>query len=322
MMPNTSTVEISERGKRYIAEAVDIDGMQVTATGRGIRIASIHDEDWHGEIENPEAVIAILKDRSLSTLRPDLFTFSQKVPHTEPKYKYAVEWDNVAALPINTYEDWWAHQLDNKTRNMVRKAEKKGVVLREVPFDDDLVRGISEIYNETPTRQGRPFWHYGKDLASVASENGSFLDRSIFIGAFFEERLIGFAKLVLVGQKQAGLMQILSMVSQRDKAPTNALIAESVRSCAVRGIPYLTYAKFAYGNKQHSSVAEFKQNNGFERMDLPRYYVPLTLLGRLALRLGLHHPIRERIPESVLARVRRIRSVWYGKRIATDKATA
>ena len=39
----------------------------------------------------------------------------------------------------------------------MRRAEKRGVVVREVPFDDDLVRGIVEIYDETPIRQGGPY---------------------------------------------------------------------------------------------------------------------------------------------------------------------
>ena len=38
-------------------------------------------------------------------------------------------------------------------------------------------------------------------------------------------------------------MHILSMVSHRDKAPTNALIAQAVRSCADRSIPHLVYGE-------------------------------------------------------------------------------
>ena len=57
----------------------------------------------------------------------------------------------MAALPITTFDDWMAHQIGPKVRNMVRKATKNGVVVREVPFDDALIRGIQEIYNESPT---------------------------------------------------------------------------------------------------------------------------------------------------------------------------
>ena len=143
------------------------------------------------------------------------------------------------------------------------------------------------------------------------------MDRSIFIGAFFEDNLIGFVKLVFdeLGN-QAGLMQIVSMMGHRDKAPTNALIAQSVRSCAERGISYLWYANMAYGEKQADGcLADFKRHNGFQKMELPRYYVPLTIAGRLALRLGLHHGMSNWIPEPVAATYRRIRTFWYTRRL-------
>jgi len=116
-------------------------------------------------------------------------------------------------------------------------------------------------------------------------------------------------------QQQAALMQILSMVAHRDKSPTNALMAQAVRSCAELGIPYLIYGNFAYGNKLRDGLSDFKQNNGFQRIDLPRYYVPLTMRGRTALRLGLHHPITTHIPEPVLARLRAIRGWWFSRGI-------
>ncbi len=150
------------------------------------------------------------------------------------------------------------------------------MTIREVPFDDSLVRGIWEIYNECPVRQGRPFPHYGKDFDTVRKEEATFLDSSIFIGAFFNDKLIGFVKLVADETwTQAGLMNIVSMIKHRDKAPTNALIAHAVRACAERGISYLVYSHFAYGKKQRDSVSDFKEHNGFQRFDIPRYYVPL-----------------------------------------------
>jgi hypothetical protein len=189
------------------------------------------------------------------------------------------------------------------------------VVVREVPYDDAFVQGMSAIYNESPVRQGKPFWHYGKDIESVRRMNGTFLDRSIFLGAFLQDSLIGFVKLVTdEEQGQAGLMQIVSMIQHRDKAPTNALIAQAVRSCAERKIPYLWYANFAYGKKQSDSLADFKRHNGFQKIDVPRYYVPLTPKGQIALRLNLHRGVRDRVPETLAVVYRRIRSLWYTKK--------
>ena len=57
----------------------------------------------------------------------------------------------------------------------------------------------------------------------------TFLDRSVFIGAYFKDTLIGFAKLVADGSwEQAGLMHIFSATHHLDKAPTNALIVQDL----------------------------------------------------------------------------------------------
>jgi len=292
---------------------MEVCGKELRTRGKLVRIGFIDGEGYQF-LEDPEAALGALRK---SGARIDLFTFIQKLSDTSPKYRYPMEWDNMAALPVATFENWLKHQVDFKVRNKVRKAAKNGVVAREAPFDDAYVQGIHAIYNESPIRQGKPFWHYGKDLESVRKMNATFMDRSIFLGAYFEDNLIGFVKLVLDEDRgQAGLMQIVSMICHQDKAPTNALIAQSVRSCAERGIPYLWYANMTYGKKQEDGLAEFKRHNGFQKIDLPRYYVPLTVAGRMALRLGLHHGMSNWIPEPVAATYRRIRKQWYGRRIS------
>jgi hypothetical protein len=284
---------------------------EIRTRGIFVRIAFLDGEGYQF-LEQPEAALDVLRN---CRRPPDLFTFIQRLSETTPKYHYPLEWDNLAALRVTTFDSWRKHQIDFKVRNKIRKAEKNGVVVREVPFDDSFVRGISTIYNDSPVRQGKRFWHYGKDLEAVRKMNGTFMDRSIFIGAFLHGNLIGFVKLVSdEEQGQAGLMQILSMIQHRDKAPTNALIAQAVRSCAERRISYLWYANFSYGKKQRDTLADFKRYNGFQRIDLPRYYVPLTFMGRMALKLGLHHGITDRIPEALASRYRRVRSVWYARR--------
>lgn len=295
---------------------MNIGGREIQVDGGLLRIARLA-VDKYESVHDPRATLEALR---ASAIRIDLFTFMQKLPDTSPKYAYPMEWDNVAALPVSTFDHWWTKQINDKTRNVVRLAEKKGIVVREVPFDDVLVRGISIVYNESPVRQGKPFWHYGKDLETVRRENGTFLDRSIFVGAFLEDNLVGFAKLVCdQNPGQAGLMQIVSMIQHRDKAPTNALIAQAVRSCAERKIGYLLYDTFVYGMKQRDGLSAFKQHNGFHRIDLPRYYLPLTLMGRTALRLGLHHRFIHRVPEPLLAQLRRARSWWHGRRLHVTK---
>jgi hypothetical protein len=285
---------------------------EVRIDGQLIRTARL-EADRFEFLDDPQTMLEGLRK---SATRIDLFTFVQLVPETSPKFAYPMEWDNFAVLPVTTFDQWWKRQAHHSVRTKVKKAEKLGIEVREVPFDDVLVKGIWEIYNECPVRQGRPFWHYGKDLETVRKITATFLDRSIFIGAFLEGRLIGFVKLLIDRSHfVASTMQVISMIQLRDKAPTNALIAQLVRSCADREIRHLTYGNFSYGRKQRDSLSDFKQYNGFQRIEVPRYYVPLTRTGRLALRLGLHHGIVNYLPEPMAAKLRHLRKAWYDRKL-------
>ncbi len=289
---------------------MQICGKKWLIEGKLIRIARL-DAEGFDSVEDPEAASEALRECGA---RVDIFTFIQNLSQTSPKYPYRMEWDNLAALRVSTFDDWMKHQIDFRARNKVRKAAKNGVEVREVALNEDLIKGISAIYNESPIRQGKRFWHYGKDLETLRRMKATFADRSTFVGAFLDGVLIGFIKLVTNEDKtQAGFMHILSMIQHRDKAPTNALIAQAVQLCADRGIPHLWYANFYYGKKREDGLAEFKRSNGFRKVDLPRYYIPLTLLGRMALRAGVHHQAREWIPEPVAAMYRRMRIRWYAK---------
>jgi hypothetical protein len=293
---------------RKVIKVCDRD---IRVEGHMLRLARPHG-DGYRFLEDPAAVVDGL--RRCGT-RVDLFSFAQRLPETKPIYPYPIEWDNYAALPISTFDNWWNKQIGFKARNKAKQAEKRGVSLREAPFDEALVKGIWEIYNETPIRQRRRFPHYGKNIETVYREEATFLDNSTFIGAYYADKLIGFVKIVAdESGTQAGLMNIVSMIKHRDKAPQNALVAQAVRSCASRGIQFLVYSRFAYGKKQHDSLSDFKERNGFTRIDIPRYHVPLTPLGALALRLGLHHRLAERVPDSLAGKLREIRAAWYVKK--------
>ena len=78
-------------------------------------------------LKDPEAAIRELKS---SDTRVDVFTFMQDLQHTTPLYDYPMEQDNLAALPVSSYDHWFAKQIDNKTRNMVgvrrRRASPSG----------------------------------------------------------------------------------------------------------------------------------------------------------------------------------------------------
>jgi hypothetical protein len=294
---------------------MNINGKDIRVEGQIVRVARL-DGEKYTFTENPDAIVAGLRN---SGSRVDLFTFMQKLPETKPKFPYPYEMDNLAVLPVSTFENWWDNQIRSYPRNRARQAGKRGVVMRQVSYGDELVKGICGIYNETPVRQGKKFPHYGMTMERGRKYAGTFLDRSIFVGAYLGEEMIGFIKLTMDETRtQAVLVHILSMSRHKDKAPANALIAEAVRICADSKISYLVYEHFNYGKKVGDSLAHFKEVNGFQRVDVPRYYVPLTRLGRLALRYGLHHPISDRIPEKIAERFRDLRRAWYDRRFQTS----
>ncbi len=166
------------------------------------------------------------------------------------------------------------------------------------------------MQNETPVRQGRPYPHYGKSFDQVRRDHGAFVDRSDFICAYVEDEFIGFLKLVYRGNV-ASILQLNAKTAHYDKRPSNALFAKAVELCEAKGIAYLTYGMFNYGNKGSDSLREFKVRHGFGEMLLPTYYVPLTAWGRLCVKLKLYRSPKCMLPGSVRAIARKIRAKWY-----------
>ncbi len=225
----------------------------------------------------------------------DIFTFIERKwlhkPSNPPK-NWRETGDNIAILQIPSYDEWWKN-IGKKTRNMIRKAEKNGVTTKVVAPDVELAEGIWKIYNETPIRQGRSFPHYGAALKTVKRRVLSPGNRT-FIGAYLEEALVGFIQLVH-GDKTALVSQILSLQKHWDKAVNNALVAKAIDVCAAQQVNWLMYGRM--GN--HPSLDRFKQNNGFTRLALTRYYVPLTLKGSVAIKLGLYREFKDALPQRI-----------------------
>ncbi|PYV49401.1 MAG: hypothetical protein DMG92_11055, partial [Acidobacteria bacterium] len=140
------------KGKPAQVQCVEIGGQSFAITNGPLTIVRLEDE-WYEDVNNPSAVIAALKERS--RVNPDILTFWQRVPEIEPKYPYHTEWESLAVLPITSFDYWWNKQVKGTTRNMIRKSQKVGVEVRQVAFDDDFVRGMTDIFNETPVRQGK-----------------------------------------------------------------------------------------------------------------------------------------------------------------------
>lgn len=306
---DSNSTEISVKGRSVKVPSLVIGGRTVIVMGRWLKIARVRDEDWsEGEVvDSPEEYIRKIKHANLGA---DIFSFGQKATSAQPKYDYPFEWDNVAAIPIIDYKDWWERRLPQETRKNVRRASKRGVVVREDEFCDEFLRGVIKINNETPVRQGRPFWHYQKPFDVVKKDYATLVDRSEYLGAYCEDELIGFMKLVHMGEI-TGVLQILCMNRHTDKRPANLLLAKAMEICCARKCKLLVYGKYIYGKNSDSALTEFKRRNGFEQIMIPRYYVPLNRKGKIAVRLRFHLGIKHVLPKSLQGIALSLRSRWY-----------
>lgn len=311
-----SQTEIAVKGRVVRVPSAQICGRTVITSGKWLKIAAIQDEELvEGEaVTDPNEFVSQLKE---SGPNADIFTFAQKLPETTPRYRFRSEWDNLAIIPITTFSEWWEKRVESSVRRAVKKAAKTGIVVKVAEFDDEFVNGIVGINNETPIRQGREFWHFQKSFDDVKRENSTYPGRNTFLGAYYEGELIGFLRIIYAG-KLASTVQLLSRMKHYDKRPANALIAKAVEVCEQRGISYLMYCNYVY-NDPKSSLTEFKRRNGFEQVLIPRYYIPLTSKGKIALRLGLHRSLIQRIPKPIVGQLLRLRSYWYERRSNASK---
>jgi hypothetical protein len=275
--------------------------VDISISGRFLKVSCLTEERYI-DVEDPEAIINEVRSQKS---KADIFTFFQRLPDSKPKFDYHMEFDEIAVLPIRSLEYWLLKQIPKQTRTSINAGTKKGVVVRLVDFDDEFIRGMTEIFNENPIRQGRPFWHYGKDFEAVKREFSKYAYREEHIGAYLGDELIGFIFLANA-DRFAITIQIISKIKHQDKKPTNLLLAKAVEMCAEKKIPYLVYGKWARG-----SWGKFKRNNGFEKVLLPRYYIPLTIKGKFALALHLHHGIRGLLPEKIILQLIALRKMFY-----------
>jgi hypothetical protein len=266
----------------------DLDTLRVKKKSI-IKIA--HDvQEYEKNVLPTDDFIEKLRERDI-----DVYTFLDRkwcCPIFDSIATWIREDDNIGLLEIKDYDSWW-QAIGKKTRNMVRKAEKSGVKVEVVDPSDKLAEGIWKIYNETPIRQERAFPHFGEPLELVRL-NMYAAKNNTFIGAFLNGELVGFIQLIY-GDNIAIISNILSLQQHWDKSLNNALLAKAVEVCVSKGQKWLMYGRI--GN--HPSLDKFKENNGFVKFPITRYYVPITGKGRLAIHLGLHKDLKDALPNSV-----------------------
>jgi len=260
------------------------------------------EDEWYEDVCDPLKLVGELKKNR--KIKPDLFTFWQRLPKVAPEYSFHCEYEDIAALPITTHAAWFSGQIKSRVRNLIRKSEKEGVEVRESVYDDDFVHGMTRIFNEAPIRQGRKFWHYGKDFETIKMQFSRFVKRERMIAAYYRGEMIG---LIMLGDAGSFAItgQIISSLHHRDKATNNLLVSKAVQVCEEQGFRHLCYL-----NWSEDSLSEFKRRCGFEKIGMPRYYVPLTAKGKIWLRLGLHRGLKSLLPSNVRNALKAARTRW------------
>jgi hypothetical protein len=304
------SVEVRVKGQWVSVPVIEVKDDQLATRGKWIKIARVRGEEMkEKELEDPELYVAALKNSTDRRLQADIFSFMQKLPATQPKYAYQMEWESVAAIPLSSFKQWW-EGLPQETRKNVRRAQKRGVEIRIVEFGEELLEGIRRVNDDSPMRQGTKNAYYGLTLGETKKRYCEFVGRCDFICAYAGQEMIGFLHLVYRGDV-AAILNLTPKPSHFDKRPSNALLAKAVEICEVRGITHVSYGLYNYGNKRDSPLREFKIRNGFKEILVPRYFVPLTNWGRLCMNANLHRGLVGILPSSVISAGIRARAMWF-----------
>lgn len=286
-------------------EALEIGNLTVVYFGRWFKIAEV-DHEQYLDLDIGADVESLVTKLKAANLGIDIFTFTQKLPDIEPKHSYYMEWDNLAAIPITGYSEWLEKQATYDVRYRLRRWQRDGLELRKTELDDAFIHGVCKIYNESPVRQGKAFFYYHWDFERARREQTMFGGRTCVIGAYLHGELIGFIRMVYI-KAYASVVDVLSLIKHRRMMPNNALIAKAVEICAQEGLSHFVYGRYVYNNPA-SSLTAFKRRNGFQQVMIPKYYVPLTLKGALALKLRLHRRLVDHVPMSVRPLLHRLRT--------------
>src|SRR5438874_61053 len=110
---------------RRIGTTTEINGKRIVIEGRLPRIAKL-EQEWCDDAGDPENLADALRK---SANRPDILTFTQRVPDLEPRYRYQMELDAMAVLPIKSYDLWWRNKLNDKPETRSGKLKRRALSL-------------------------------------------------------------------------------------------------------------------------------------------------------------------------------------------------
>ena len=98
--------------------------------GKIIKIASIQGENWT-EINFVNNYHELVKLALESNIKADIFTFAQKIPNVKPMHNFFFKFDNIAAIPLTTYQNW-LNSVSSGMRKDLKRSKKHRIYVKVV----------------------------------------------------------------------------------------------------------------------------------------------------------------------------------------------
>jgi len=186
------------------------------------------------------------------------------------------------------FTEVWNKDYTKKSRNMVRKAEKKGVTIQEIdPFG--RLNEVLAIHKSSPTRQGRPVDPEYLDPSKVRLYFSYFVKNGYLTktyGAFYDGKLIGYLH-VFKHENIMHVGRLMSDMKHFDMAPNDVLITTMISDCCnSHDVDFAQYyyieatkRPFLKGLRQERGlgVDHFKFEHGFKPYKEIVIVIPETL---------------------------------------------
>ncbi|MDO8463187.1 MAG: GNAT family N-acetyltransferase [bacterium] len=162
---------------------------------------------------------------------------------------YPTRAKETVVIPIvATEEETWT-SLRNKTRNMIRRAQREGCTVRE---DRDACDAFYVLLARRMLAKGVPV-HARRFFATLLRELG---DAGALLIAEQDGRMVG-GMLLCLGPRCAVYPYQATARGAERSAATQLLIWEAMRRCVARGIPLLDMGESSVGSSVHASKLHF-----------------------------------------------------------------
>ena len=197
-------------------------------------------------------------------------------------------------LKGRTFEEIWMKDYSKDARNIVRRAERRGVHVETVEDVGKHIRELVLCNISALKRHGRPFVYPHCDVKAFLEyllDHKKLLGEYFQIyGAFYDNRLIAYIT-TMEYNKLAMVTSAMSRSKYLRKYPNDALVAHITKRASERGLEWFCYSfdRVSVKSSQRSllpSLRKFKFEHGFREVPVPIYRLGLNRRGKVISHLA------------------------------------